>query len=165
MPPPVSRRDSPESPVCQDKPCAEEASSTVPPSGSACRFPHAPFVLNCSISLGVNMGPRRCGAVNQLDHAMSPPTPGRRDAAQRGNLDRSVAPLERALSISRTAGIVIWLPWAASTLGLTYALGGQVAEALSLLEEAAQSRNFAYAILMSRSLRARSLMVNCLRLG
>jgi class 3 adenylate cyclase/tetratricopeptide (TPR) repeat protein len=59
----------------------------------------------------------------------------------KGDLDRAIAPLDRALGICRTTGITLYLPWAVSHLGLTYALGGRFAEALPLLEEAMECRN------------------------
>ncbi len=61
---------------------------------------------------------------------------------RRGDLDRAIPPLERALGICRNIGIVLFVfPWAASPLGLTYALCGRLAEALPLLEEAVGHRN------------------------
>jgi tetratricopeptide (TPR) repeat protein len=68
-----------------------------------------------------------------------------------GDLDRAIPPLERALGLSR-AGIVLYVPWAATHLGLTYALSGRLTEALPLLEEAAEYRNDAYHSFSTRAL-------------
>jgi class 3 adenylate cyclase/tetratricopeptide (TPR) repeat protein len=62
----------------------------------------------------------------------------------RGDLDRAVKALERALGICRDASVVLIVPWAASYLGLTYAFCGRPGEALPLLEEAVEYRNYAY---------------------
>jgi tetratricopeptide (TPR) repeat protein len=60
----------------------------------------------------------------------------------RRDFHRAVPPLERALSVCRNRGIMFLVPWTASHLGLTYALCGRSAEALPLLEEAVEYRNY-----------------------
>lgn len=62
----------------------------------------------------------------------------------KGDLNRAIPHLERALGICRTASLLQFIPWAASPLGLTYALSSQRADALSLLEEAVTYRNCGY---------------------
>src|SRR5207247_6119946 len=59
--------------------------------------------------------------------------------------NQAMPPLVRALGVSRAAGSVIYMHWAASNLGLTYALCGRLAEGLPLLEEAVEFRHYAYA--------------------
>jgi tetratricopeptide (TPR) repeat protein len=61
---------------------------------------------------------------------------------QRGDFDRAIPPLERALAVCRDTGVVLFIPWSASHLGLTYSLCGRLAEALPLLEQAVEDRNY-----------------------
>ena len=60
----------------------------------------------------------------------------------RRDFHRAVPPLERALSVCRNRGIMFLVPWTASHLGLAYARCGRLAEALPLLEEAVEYRNY-----------------------
>jgi tetratricopeptide (TPR) repeat protein len=52
-----------------------------------------------------------------------------------GQADAAVPALERALDVGREAGLAIWFPWVAATLGRAYALCGRTQQGLSLLEE------------------------------
>ena len=52
-----------------------------------------------------------------------------------GRADTPIPALERALDVGRQAGLAIWFPWVAATLGRAYALSGRTQEGLSLLEE------------------------------
>jgi tetratricopeptide (TPR) repeat protein len=54
----------------------------------------------------------------------------------RGEMARAIPALERALQISAEAGYSLWLPFAASCLGHSYAAVGRIPEALPLLEQA-----------------------------
>jgi len=55
---------------------------------------------------------------------------------RKGALEHAVPLLERALQLSRTWNLRIWLPQVATALGSSYAAMGRLAEALPLLEEA-----------------------------
>jgi transcriptional regulator with AAA-type ATPase domain/tetratricopeptide (TPR) repeat protein len=55
---------------------------------------------------------------------------------RKGDLERAVPVLERALDLSRTWNLRIWFPQVATALGFSYAALGRLAEALPLLEEA-----------------------------
>ncbi len=54
----------------------------------------------------------------------------------KGDLHRAVPVLERGLSLCQV--LPFWFPWIASPLGAAYALSGRLAEALPLLEQAAE---------------------------
>ncbi len=53
----------------------------------------------------------------------------------RGDIARAIPALERAIELSRTWGMNVFFPLTAGALGLAYALGGRIEEALPLLEE------------------------------
>jgi class 3 adenylate cyclase/tetratricopeptide (TPR) repeat protein len=53
----------------------------------------------------------------------------------RGDIARAISALERAIELSRTWGMNVFFPLTAGALGLAYALGGRIEEALPLLEE------------------------------
>jgi tetratricopeptide (TPR) repeat protein len=55
-------------------------------------------------------------------------------ARERGEFQVVAATLERALALSESLDIRVWIPILASDLGYAYALSGRVAEALPLLE-------------------------------
>jgi transcriptional regulator with AAA-type ATPase domain/tetratricopeptide (TPR) repeat protein len=57
---------------------------------------------------------------------------------RKGDLERAVPVLERALELSRTWNLRIWFPQVATALGLSYAAMGRLADALPLLEEAVE---------------------------
>ena len=57
---------------------------------------------------------------------------------RKGEFPRAIPPLERGLSVCQSRQIPFLFPWVASALGYTYALAGRVAEALPLLEQAAE---------------------------
>jgi transcriptional regulator with AAA-type ATPase domain/tetratricopeptide (TPR) repeat protein len=57
---------------------------------------------------------------------------------RKGDLERAVPVLERALDLSRTWNLRIWFPQLATALGSSYSALGRLAEALPLLEEAVE---------------------------
>jgi len=57
---------------------------------------------------------------------------------RKGDLQRAVPILERAVDLSRTWNLRIWLPQVATALGSAYAAMGRLADALPLLEEAVE---------------------------
>ena len=56
----------------------------------------------------------------------------------RGDLPRAVAMLERSLTLTQAHDLHVWFATSASRLGYAYALSGRIAEALPLLEQAAE---------------------------
>ncbi len=57
---------------------------------------------------------------------------------RKGDLQKAVPVLERALTLCRAWNLLIWLPLGASLLGSAYTLSGRVLEALPLLEQAVE---------------------------
>jgi class 3 adenylate cyclase/tetratricopeptide (TPR) repeat protein len=57
---------------------------------------------------------------------------------RQGKLPAAISVLERGLELCRAWNIRVWFPRVASTLGSAYALSGRAAEALALLEQAAE---------------------------
>jgi tetratricopeptide (TPR) repeat protein len=78
---------------------------------------------------------------------------------RRGDLQRATRPLEDALTVCRSTDIEVGFPALAGWLGLAYALGGRLTDALPLLEEGV------YRVLSSRTVAARSLFVSELAEG
>src|SRR5207247_7820933 len=63
---------------------------------------------------------------------------------RKGDLDHAIAALDRAVGLCQVWTIPTQFPRAASGLGYAYALSGQVAEGLPLLERAAAEGSMAY---------------------
>jgi tetratricopeptide (TPR) repeat protein len=57
---------------------------------------------------------------------------------RKGDLEASIAILEKSLHVCETGDIQLLLPWVAASLGYAYALSGRLAEALPLLERAVE---------------------------
>jgi len=57
-------------------------------------------------------------------------------ALRKGELPEAIAVLERGLGLARTDTLSIWFPGVASPLGYAYALSGNLAEAIPILEQA-----------------------------
>jgi tetratricopeptide (TPR) repeat protein len=57
---------------------------------------------------------------------------------RKGDLQASIAMLEKSLHVCETGDIQLLLPWVAAALGYAYALSGHLAEALPLLERAVE---------------------------
>jgi tetratricopeptide (TPR) repeat protein len=55
---------------------------------------------------------------------------------RKGDVDRAIPFMERALTLHQTANLPVWFPTIATNLGLAYALAGRVDEAVPLLERA-----------------------------
>jgi class 3 adenylate cyclase/tetratricopeptide (TPR) repeat protein len=58
-----------------------------------------------------------------------------RFALSLGHADIAIPALERAVDVGRRAGLGIWFPWVAATLGRAHALCGRTQEGLSFLED------------------------------
>ncbi|MBI3328087.1 MAG: AAA family ATPase [Nitrospinae bacterium] len=71
---------------------------------------------------------------------------------RRGDFQKAIPRLERALAICETGNLPIWFPRVASVLGHAYALSGRAAEALPLLEQAVE-KAASMGFMGSRSLR------------
>ena len=57
---------------------------------------------------------------------------------RKGDLQASIAVLEKSLRVCETGDIQLLLPWVASALGYAYALSGRLAEAFPLLERSVE---------------------------
>lgn len=58
---------------------------------------------------------------------------------RKGDLDKAIPLLERALAGRQGGEFLIWSPWVTSALGSAYAHAGRIAEALPLLEQAVEN--------------------------
>ncbi len=70
---------------------------------------------------------------------------------RQGNLDRTIAVLERGLALCQTANVPHQVPNLGLALGSAYALCGRITEALSLLEEMAKRASYRSSIIMGLS--------------
>jgi tetratricopeptide (TPR) repeat protein len=57
---------------------------------------------------------------------------------RQGDFSQAIPVLEHAFGLAQVADIRVAVPWVASPLGAAYALAGQIAKALSLLEQAVE---------------------------